>query len=129
MTHVFSGNVLVVEDNIIIAMDAEDLVTSLGATRVHGAASVEQARLVLEHETLQAAILDYNLEGETSEAIADALAARGTPFVFATGYSGLEALPERFADRTLLEKPYTAEDIADAFAGMLGRDDVVTAAE
>ena len=118
MSQLFSGDLLVVEDNIIIAMDAEDVLLALGAARVHTAATVAQAHSVLAGATLEAAILDFNLEDETSEAVADALRQTGTPFVFATGYSGLEALPERFADCHLLQKPYVADDIRAAFAAL-----------
>ena len=116
MSAIFSGDVLVVEDNIIIAMDAEDVLATLGAARVHSAANVAQARDLIGSESIEAAILDYNLDGETSEAVADQLRSDGTPFVFATGYSGLEELPARFADCQLLQKPYSAEDIRAAFA-------------
>ena len=116
VSELFAGDVLLVEDNIIIAMDAEELVLGLGAPRVHVASSVDQARRILDAESVVAAILDYNLEGETSESVADTLVERGTPFVFATGYSGLEELPARFQGRTLLQKPYTADDIGTAFA-------------
>lgn len=115
MADLFSGHVLVVEDNIIIAMDAEELVRSLGAAEVHGASSVDQAMQHLAEHPVEAAILDFNLVGETSETVADTLVERGTPFVFATGYSGLKELPERFRNRTLLQKPYTASEIRDAF--------------
>ena len=116
--HAFSGPVLIVEDNIIIAMDAEELVTALGATEVHIAATAEQGLKVLEHHDISAAILDFNLAAETSEPVADALLARGTRFVFATGYSGLEELPERFTGQILLQKPYTPHDVQEAFAGL-----------
>lgn len=119
MEPVFTGDVMVVEDNIVIAMDAEDLVRSLGAANVHGAASVEQAEAIMAHADLEAAILDYNLENETSEAVADSLVERGVPFAFATGYSGLGELPERFRNQVLLEKPYSDDDIRSAFAGRI----------
>ena len=56
------------------------------------------------------AILDVNLSGETTGPVAEALAARGTPFVFATGY-GEHGLPEQFRDRPLLKKPFQIDSL------------------
>lgn len=115
MTTVFTGDVLIVEDNFIIAMDVEELVTELGATIVHIASSCDQALSAIKSAEITAAILDFNLDNDTSVSVADALQERGIPFVFATGYSDLSILPERYQSQPLLKKPYTREDIAIAF--------------
>lgn len=99
-------------------MDAEDVLSALGASDVVTASTVAQAHTVLAEGGFEAAILDYNLDGETSEAVADALRTTDTPFVFATGYSGLASLPERFADCQLLQKPFSADDIRAAFTAL-----------
>ncbi|WP_298919085.1 response regulator [uncultured Algimonas sp.] len=112
---VFSGDVMIVEDNFIIAMDAEELVTELGASAVHLASDIAGALALLSAQTLTAAILDFNIEGGTSEAVADALTEKGVPFVFATGYSDTSMLPERYKALRLLKKPYSRDDIAEAF--------------
>ncbi len=115
MTPVFSGDVLVVEDNFIIAMDVEQLVSELGAATVHLASTVSEAIDLIEAHAVTAAILDFNLDDGTSEAVADRLSADGVPFVFATGYSDSTMLPERYRTHTMLKKPYSREDVAAAF--------------
>ena len=60
--------------------------------------------------TFDVAILDVNLNGETTGPVAEALAARGMPFVFATGY-GEHGLPDQFRDRPLLKKPFQIESL------------------
>lgn len=115
MTPVFSGDVLIVEDNFIIAMDAEGLATDLGASGTHIAHNCETALQALDAVTITAAILDFNLDDETSVTAADALHARNIPFVFATGYSDRSVLPERYQNHVMLKKPYTKDDIRNAF--------------
>lgn len=115
LTTVFRGDVLIVEDNFIIAMDAEELMIELGATNVHIASTCDEALNAIGAAEISAAILDFNLDNDTSISVADALHERGTPFVFATGYSDLSILPERYQSQPLLKKPYTREDIAAVF--------------
>lgn len=99
-------HVLVVEDSMIIAMDTEDSLRSLGVETVTTAASVAGAINSIEKDTPELAILDYNLGTETSDPVASVLKARGIPFVLASGYGELsEGLEERGAF-ALLKKPY-----------------------
>jgi light-regulated signal transduction histidine kinase (bacteriophytochrome) len=106
-------NVLLVEDNMIIAMDGEDALRDLGA-EVVTAASVGRAHEAIAISTVDLAVLDFNLGHETSLPVADLLAERGIPFLFATGYGdGLE-LPQRFDHVTLLKKPYSGATLAEA---------------
>ncbi|MEC3951248.1 HWE histidine kinase domain-containing protein [Sphingobium sp. HWE2-09] len=108
-------NILLVEDNMIIAMDGEDALRDLGAD-VMTAASIGRAREAIAIAPVDLAVLDFNLGPETSLPIADLLAERGVPFIFATGYGdGLE-LPVRFKDVTLLKKPYSSATLAQALA-------------
>ncbi|NML11917.1 GAF domain-containing protein [Sphingobium sp. AR-3-1] len=105
--------VLLVEDNMIIAMDGEDALRDLGA-EVMTAASVGRAREAIAIQPVDLAVLDFNLGHETSLPIADMLAERSIPFIFATGYGdGLE-LPARFKGVTLLKKPYSGATLAQA---------------
>ncbi|MGB3455836.1 MAG: response regulator [Litorimonas sp.] len=115
MTPVFTGDVLVVEDNFIIAMDVEELVSQLGATTVHLASTVSEALDLLDAHAMSAAILDFNLGEDTSEPVAARLDALGVRFVFATGYSDSSALPDRYRDKRLLKKPFTQEDVRAIF--------------
>jgi light-regulated signal transduction histidine kinase (bacteriophytochrome)/CheY-like chemotaxis protein len=116
-----SGVVLLVEDSLIIAMDAEDILTRLGASRVVTAASLAQARDEISRETFEAAVLDVNLGAETSLPLADELAAAGVPFLFATGYGEQLKLPAEHATALVTQKPYTLTSIARAVSDLLSK--------
>ncbi|MBB5698434.1 HWE histidine kinase domain-containing protein [Sphingomonas yantingensis] len=103
-----AGVALLVEDSLIIAMDAEDILISLGAERVVTANGVAQAMAEIDREPIAVAVLDFNLGSETSLPVALELAKRGIPFVFATGYGEQLVLPAELDDRGVLKKPYTA---------------------
>ena len=107
-----SGRVLLVEDNLIIAMDAEDILTKLGATEVMTVSNVAQALDTLKRERPDIAVLDINLGEETSFPVADALKAAGIRFVFATGYGDQLRLPEAHAGTPMVKKPYTAASLS-----------------
>ncbi|HEX2760174.1 MAG TPA: HWE histidine kinase domain-containing protein, partial [Rhizomicrobium sp.] len=108
--------VLLVEDSMIIAMDAEEALRQAGAARVVTAASVPAALMALEKGGIDFALLDLNLGSETSMGVADALAARGLPFAFATGYGEDAGLDRRYPGVPVLSKPYSADDIRRALA-------------
>jgi CheY-like chemotaxis protein len=113
--------VLVVEDNLLIAMETESLVEDCGCTVVGPARSVSDALHVAGHTGLEGAVLDINLDRERVWPVADVLEARGVPFVFATAYNGAD-VPERFTHRTLLTKPLERESLREALReiGMIG---------
>lgn len=115
-----SGRVLLVEDNLLIAMDAEDQLRRLGAAAVDVASSVQAALRLLEHAAPQVALLDVNLGRENSFPVADALIARGIPFVFATGYDEGDAFPDRFKASDVISKPYTAAEMRAALQRSIG---------
>ena len=102
--------VLVVEDDVMIRMLIEDMLSDLGFAVAAEAAKVHDALVAVKSTEVDVAILDVNLSGETTGPVAEALAARGTPFVFATGY-GEHTLPEQFRDRPLLKKPFQIESL------------------
>ncbi|WP_084395638.1 HWE histidine kinase domain-containing protein [Henriciella aquimarina] len=114
-----SGPVLVLEDNMIIAMNAEGLVMEAGASSVSICASVEQALEAIREQDFTIALLDVNLGKETSEPVADALVERGVPFVFATGYGDGSALAARFPNVPILSKPYRGETLTDKLEAAL----------
>ncbi|MBM3929362.1 MAG: response regulator, partial [Sphingomonadales bacterium] len=99
------GTVLLVEDSLIIAMDAEDILTSLGAARVVTAASTPAAFDEIVENELTLAVLDVNLGTETSLPVAEMLHRRGIPFVFATGYGEQLRLPPELENTPVLQKP------------------------
>lgn len=108
---VLGGVTLLVEDSLIIAMDAEDILAALGSQRVVTAASVSQALIEIERETPSIAVLDVNLGNETSLPVAVELRRRGIPFIFATGYGEQLQLPPELAGTATLQKPYTAHNM------------------
>lgn len=115
-------NVLLVEDNMIIAMDGEDALRDLGA-EVSTVASVGRAQEAIMVQSIDLAVLDFNLGHETSLPVADMLTQKGIPFLFATGYGdGLE-LPERFAHIVLVKKPYSGTMLAQALGPMIAASD------
>ncbi|WP_395622384.1 HWE histidine kinase domain-containing protein [Sphingomonas daechungensis] len=100
-------SVLLVEDSLIIALDAEDVLRRLGAKKVATEATVPGAIAAIELERPDMAVLDINLGDTTSFSIADRLATLEIPFLFATGYGEQARLPDRLIDRPVIQKPYT----------------------
>ena len=111
--------ILVVEDEMLIMMDAEDMLHDLGCETVVTAATVDKALGFIGSEVIDAALLDMNLNGDRSYAVADALAVRGIPFAFATGY-GLNGLREGDGDTPMLVKPYGINDLSKTLTALLG---------
>jgi CheY-like chemotaxis protein len=110
MTKLTNRRILVVEDEALVAMLVEDALLDAGAEVLGPAATVGEALALLEAEKPDAAVLDLNLAGETSTPVADVLAARGVPFVVATGY-GAEGLPRAHAAVPVLAKPYDPDEL------------------
>ncbi|MEO7171094.1 MAG: HWE histidine kinase domain-containing protein, partial [Sphingomonas sp.] len=113
-------DLLLVEDSLIIALDAEDIAGRLGARSVSTAATVEAALDSIDAARPTVAMLDINLGDRTSFAIADRLTDLGVPFLFATGYGEQAQLPEDHRGRTVVQKPYTLENVARAMDELLG---------
>jgi CheY-like chemotaxis protein len=105
-----SKRVLVVEDELMIRMLLEDMLSELGYTVTAQAGRIDEALHAAKTADFDLAILDLNLEGEPVLAVAEALVARGTPFVFATGY-GERGLPEAYRNRPTLKKPFQLEGL------------------
>ncbi|MBR0683499.1 response regulator [Roseomonas eburnea] len=105
--------VLVIEDEALVAMLVEDALLDAGFGVIGPARSVSEALALLAREEPAAAVLDLNLGGETSLAVADALVARGVPFVVATGY-GPAGLPAAHRHVPVLPKPYDPADLTAA---------------
>jgi AmiR/NasT family two-component response regulator len=122
--------ILVVEDESLIAMDLEGMLRRAGCVVVGPVSRVAAATRRIADRPPDLALLDVNLgNGETVYALADALAELRVPFVFLTGY-GREALPERFRQRPIAGKPYSARRLLATLAATVGgRDAAADAVE
>ena len=103
---------------MLVLLNVEDILADLGCTSVSAAATVNQALGLIATQSFDAAMVDVNLDGRTSYPVADALAARGVPFVFSTGYSG-QSLNDGYRDRPVLGKPYREADLVEVLARLL----------
>ncbi|MTH64220.1 GAF domain-containing protein [Paracoccus sp. DK608] len=110
--------VLLVEDQVLIAMSLEAELTDHGMVVLGVAPSVKKALAMIEQDAPDLAVLDLNLRHETSVPIAEALMARGIPFVFATGYGRDIDLPDSFDAVPVVQKPYQVQDILKAFRAL-----------
>ncbi len=110
--------VLVVEDEMLLAMLIEDMLTDLGFEVVGPAMRLETALSLANEEAIDCAILDVNLNGKQSFPVADILRERGIPFFFATGY-GKQGLNETHKDTFTLKKPFAARELRQALTGCL----------
>jgi CheY-like chemotaxis protein len=110
--------VLVVEDEMIVGWLLEDMLVDLGCAIVGPATSVNQALAMIDAEAFDAAVLDVNLDGQMSYPVADALTARGMPFVFSTGYDK-DTLRDGYRTFLVLQKPFHPSELGDALAKLL----------
>ncbi len=126
MNSLLSGRrVLVVEDEVMIARMLESMLTSLGCTVVDTAARIDQALAMIETlAALDVVVLDLSLNGKRSYPIADALVARGIPFVFSTGFNK-DNMPEAYQNVPMLQKPYRETELGDALVKLLTPEEPV----
>jgi len=102
--------ILLAEDEMLVAMLLEDILSDLGHTLVGPLAHLDKTLHAARHETLDLAILDVNLQGEEIYPVAEVLQARGIPFAFSTGY-GVHGLLERWQKQPTLQKPYHRDEL------------------
>ena len=114
--------VLLVEDEALVAMLIEDMLSDDGCSVVATASRLPEALGYAQDLELafDVAILDLNLAGENTFPVASALEARKLPFAFATGY-GAGGLPAEWRGRPTLQKPFNAIDVTQALKAALGR--------
>lgn len=110
-------HVLIVEDNMIIALDTEDSLIEMGVETVRVESTVNGALSAIEERVPDFAIVDYNLGSESSRPVAQELAARGVRFVLATGYSELSSDLETLGASGLIRKPYGTAELEHALLG------------
>lgn len=111
--------VMLVEDQMLIALDVESMLGDHGVFNVTTSASAADALERLSTGTPDVAILDVNLGVGTSLAVARELAQRGVPFLFATGYGKSEMIPPDFSSVPVVRKPYDEAALMTALAGIL----------
>jgi two-component SAPR family response regulator len=105
--------VLVVEDEYFIADEIAEALREAGAEVLGPVPELKEALRLLELEKVDLAILDINLKNGITFEVADLLATRNIPFVFATGYDR-SSIPERHKTRAVWEKPFNARDLVDS---------------
>lgn len=119
MGHPPSGTrVLIVEDDTIIAMTAEDMLDEVGCKTAAIAGTVAEALARADDTEFDIALLDLNLKDENSLPVAQRLRDDGKRFIFATGYDGLPP-GTGFADAPVISKPYRIEQLATMIANAL----------
>jgi CheY-like chemotaxis protein len=105
--------ILVVEDNVLIAMEVEFMAEQCGCAVAGPAGDVAEALALAEGAGLAGAVLDINLGHERVWPVAEYLEARSVPFVLATGY-GDDDVPARFKERPILSKPISRGTLSNA---------------
>jgi CheY-like chemotaxis protein len=118
MAEASRAKVLVVEDEYLIRVLLEDMLSELDYEIAAAVGSLAEANELAVKGDFNVAILDVNLDGVEIYPVADILARRGVPFVFVTGY-GEESLAEHYRGRPALQKPFQAEQLKSVLAGLL----------
>ena len=111
--------VLVVEDETIVAMLLEQMLEELGCVVAGVSGQVSAATELAQTIDADIAILDMNLGGQRVDPVAETLAGRNLPFVFASGY-GEDGLSPQFRGRPVLPKPFRLDQLRDALIGAAG---------
>ncbi|MEO8114593.1 MAG: hypothetical protein ABI655_09435, partial [Phenylobacterium sp.] len=116
-TDLKGARVLIVEDAVLLALELETGLSEAGAEVIGPAYELEEAMALLDRH-IDAAVLDANLNGHSVSPVAEALAARNIPFLFATGYGDTGGAPGGF-DAPVIRKPYDVTQVAAAVAELL----------
>ena len=106
MNHLNGMRILVTEDEWLVALSLDDMLSRFGCEVLGPCPELSQALQVAELEALDAAVLDINLRGESVFPLAETLLDRNIPLIFCSGYADRSMLPGRFAACGRLAKPY-----------------------
>ena len=113
-----AGNrVLVVEDEPMIRLLLDDMLSDLGYTMAAEAGALDEALVAAKNGEFDLAILDVNLNGQPITPVVNVLVERGVPFVFVSGYAR-RGIPEAHSNIPLLQKPFQADGLARALASV-----------
>lgn len=110
--------VLVVEDELLVLMMMEAMLEDLGCESISTAGTVDKALALIDAQVFDVAMLDMNLKGNASHSVAQALVARGVPFLYATGNNGIEKR-DGYLGRPVLKKPFKHEEMAETLRRLL----------
>jgi CheY-like chemotaxis protein len=108
-----SKRVLIVEDELMIRMLLEGMLTDLGHSVAAEAGGLDEAMALAQQAEFDLAVLDVNLNGAPVTPVVEILVERGVPFIFASGY-GQRGLPEAYRTAPILQKPFQADALEDA---------------
>ena len=111
--------ILVVEDEMLVAMDLEAILRDDGYAVLPPVPDVDRALAQIDAAAPDAAVLDRNLRDRSSAPIARALLARRVPFVVLSGYDGTRQIEPELADARYLRKPVTPDELLSALADAL----------
>lgn len=114
------GTILILEDEVLVSILMEDLVREMGARDVLVCGDAQKAMATVGAAKIDLAILDVHLGRDTSFAVADALEAQGTPFMFSSAL-GAVAVEERHRHRPMLGKPFADDELRARLLGLVGR--------
>jgi CheY-like chemotaxis protein len=115
-----SLQILVVEDESMVAMMIEDMLEDLGHKVIATSGRMPDASKLVADASADLAILDVNLNGEETYPLADSLAARAIPFIFATGY-GSSGIKAEWSSVPVLQKPFQSRELAEAINRVIRR--------
>ncbi len=107
------GRIFVVDDEMLIRMLLDDMLSDIGYAMTVEAGSIDDAVVLARSADFDIAILDVNLNGQPITPVAEILVRRGLPFVFATGY-GQRGVPEAFRGYPTLQKPFQSDALMEA---------------
>jgi CheY-like chemotaxis protein len=110
---VSSCSVLIVEDETLLRMMITEMLEELGHRVTAEAARLEQALPLARSADFDLAVLDVNIAGQLITPVAELIASRQLPIIFATGY-GVSDLPEAFRNRPALRKPFMVDGLKHA---------------
>ena len=114
------SRILLVEDSPVVAPFTADLLVELGYEVVGPAPNMATARELIEAEQIDAALMDIHIRGERVFPMCELLDAKGVPFILTSGYADWQ-VPDKWASRPRLHKPYTIGDIEAAFSALRAR--------
>lgn len=114
--------ILLVEDSALVIMMIEDMVSDLGWELVGPATRLQDALELARSETVDAALVDVNLNGEMSWPAVEALQSRGIPLALTTGYDGTTILPQSLRETRVISKPFAKGVLNEWLAEVSNRD-------